>query len=138
MSLTTEDVKQAEFFVKKFPECFIGGSFVVKYLDANDIDILIPWSLWVEKIRDLITPYSEDILGDPRYQVETQLYALREARQMGNLQFLAIRDKFMDAYRGAVDEMKDSPELFMERDARIAVHRRYRQEVIDADNEQEF
>lgn len=129
--LSDHMIQQAEAFVQKFPTCFIGGSFVVKGKAANDIDICVPWSLWVSDIRDKIMDSSCDILGDPRYAVEQVLYALREARQWHDIQFLAIRDEYMPAYRDAVEEMKASPEAFQERDARVAVHKKHRDIVTE-------
>lgn len=135
MNISTSALRSASHFVSKVPGTFIGGSFVVNPTEANDIDIVVPLSTWLTACKEKIIPNAVDILThDDKYNEEVQTYALAECWQWGDIQFLAIRDDYIPAYRAAVQEMLANPELFQERDDRIAAHKKHRDVITAAKN----
>lgn len=128
--ITEEDKAFANSVVATFPECFLGGSYIVNGDDAHDIDVVVPHSIWpavrshfagqIGKVQKEIPTEDEDITEEDR---------LVCVYRRGNVDLLVIRDTYVGTYRAAVEAMKANPELYRTREERVRLHVRLADEL---------
>jgi hypothetical protein len=124
--LQDDDIAFAEEVLAMCPGSFLGGSFVVKGRAAHDIDVVIPNAQWpalrkalsgrIVKVRTDIPTEAEDISDLPDDERLVTVY------RRWNVDLLVIHDLYLPTYEEAVRQMTDSPDLYQERDARVALH----------------
>lgn len=128
--ITDADEAFAESIVARWPDTFRGGSYIVHGRDAGDIDVVIPHRLWPEiraalagqvmKVQKEFPTEEEDITEEDR---------LVCVYRRGNVDLLVIRDAYVESYANAVRDMRDRPEDFLTREARVRVHVYYADEL---------
>lgn len=131
--ITPEDIAFAAEVVQFTPGSFLGGSYVVKGDEANDIDVIIPHAEWPRTrshFSDRITKVRADI---PTEQEDTADFEdderLVTVYRRGHVDLIVVRDDYTESYSRAVTAMVTDPERFAERPARVAIHVFYADEV---------
>jgi hypothetical protein len=124
--LTDEDIAFADEVLALCPGSFLGGSYVVKGRAAHDIDVVIPNHRWAElrkalsgrivKVRTDIPTEAEDISDLPDDERLVTVY------RRWNVDLLVIHDMYVPTYQEAVRQMTDSPDLYQDREERVALH----------------
>jgi hypothetical protein len=126
--LTLKDVHEALYLTGPFgllPNSFIGGSYVVKGLEAADIDIVVPlFDCDVTKLEAAGFEQYRFESEDPKYAeaLNDPLNRLVFTFRRGNLNLIVINNDYLPAYRGAVAAMAADPDRYAERDDRVRLH----------------
>lgn len=126
--LALKDVHEALDLTGPFgllPNSFIGGSYVVKGLEANDIDIVVPlFDCDVSKLEAAGFEQYRFENGDPKYDeaLNDPLQRLVFTFRRGNINLIVINNDYLPAYRGAVAAMVSYPDRYTERYDRVLLH----------------
>lgn len=126
--LALKDVHEALDLTGPFgllPNSFIGGSYVVKGLEANDIDIVVPlFDCDVSKLEAAGFEQYRFESGDPKYEeaLTDPLNRLVFTFRRGNINLIVINNDYLPAYRGVVAVMAANPERYADREDRVHLH----------------
>lgn len=118
-------VKEAGDLRIKFPDAFVGGSYITNRETANDIDIIVP--AWHNPDEVLIA--NGFILMNEEYGTSKEVPELVSTWRKGSLNVLVVSDYYVCAYRAATTHMRDDPASYQTRESRIAIHQRYKKQI---------
>ena len=122
--ITPNDEKLARDIVERAGT--IGGSFIVHGVYANDIDVFMTSTEYMNKVQGWlidqgISPSLNDN-GAAMYAADGG-YALAGVYNIGRVQIILVRPQYIEAYKRCTAIMQDNPGIFMDKVDRIALHR---------------
>lgn len=126
--LSAADVSLAQKIVTIFTDTFIGGSYITNPESANDIDVICSGAEDYQKIADYfgmsLAPVASEISDEYR-----KTHAIIHIYIKGGTSLLVVRPHYIPAYKAAVRDMRNNPELYQTREERIDLHKHYRKQV---------
>lgn len=120
--ITLKDLELRDSYINVTPRSFVGGSYIVNTVAANDIDIVVPLSAFNKYVAETMGFKQEWVEIEDTYR-DDEFNRLHSTYRKDNVNLLVINDLYIPAYIGAVRAMKQNPEFFCSREARIALHK---------------
>lgn len=117
----------------KHVEYMIGGSYVVDRKSANDVDIVVH-ELSHHMHGSQLTGFHKLTSGDEKYDEidHVRIIDIYEGRVAGDkCNIIVVGSAFWPAYMGAINEMRNNPEMYHERNHRVELHRGKARAVAD-------
>ncbi len=112
----------------------IGGSYVVDPKAANDVDIIIHEYTHVYGKHVLPASFRELREGDEKYDEIDNVRIITIYEGMigqDKCNIIVVGAAFWPAYMGAINEMRNNPEMYRSREDRIHLHRSLSRQVAD-------
>lgn len=126
--LSAEDVSLAHQIVETVRDTFIGGSYITNPESANDIDIIISAELDYKAVAEHFG-MERQAVGSEISQEYLETHAIVAIYLKGSTSLLVVRPHYIPAYRAAVRDMRNDPELYQTREERIDLHKHYRKQI---------
>lgn len=122
--ITPADEKLARDIVERAGT--IGGSFIVHGVYANDIDVFMTSTEYINKVQGWLIEQgiypSQNDNGAAMYAADGG-YALDVVYNIGRVQIILVRPQYIEAYKRCTAIMQDNPGIFLDKADRIALHR---------------
>lgn len=114
-------------------EYMIGGSYVVDSKAANDVDIIVH-ELSHRALGSSMMGFHRLSSGDEKYdEIDhariIEIYEGKVADDKVNI--IVVGSAFWPAYMGAVNEMRNNPEMYRSREDRVHLHRSLARQVAE-------
>lgn len=112
------------------PGAFLVGSYLVNPETANDIDIVIPWSVQQVDTSGVLSSYNVTSRDDPEYDrsdVSCLIHTMRSPCRKINI--LIVADEYIAAYKAAVAHCLRHPEEHSTRPRRVDIYHYYEMQV---------
>lgn len=114
-------------------EYMIGGSYVVDKQAANDVDIIVH-ELSHRAVGPAMMGFRKLSIGDEKYdEIDhvriIEIYEGKVADDKVNI--IVVGSAFWPAYMGAVNEMRNNPDMYRSREDRVHLHRSLARQVAE-------
>ncbi len=127
------DIQMAMFKVLGGHGYLVGGSYVVDRNAANDVDIIVHQHIHALG-KPKLAGWRELTAGDEKYDEidHVRIIAIYEGR-IGDdkANIIVVGEAFWPAYMGAINEMRNNPEFYLNREDRVELHRSLARQVAD-------
>lgn len=111
----------------------VGGSYVVDRQAANDVDIIVHQHVY-EIGNPNMAGWRELSAGDEKYDEidHVRIITIYEGK-IGDdkANIIVVGEAVWPAYMGAINEMRNNPEFYMNREDRVELHRSLCRQVAD-------
>lgn len=114
-------------------EYMIGGSYVVDKQAANDVDIIVH-ELSHRAIGPAMMGFHKLSSGDEKYDEidHVRIIEIYEGKVAGDkVNIIVVGSAFWPAYMGAVNEMRNNPDMYRSREDRVHLHRSLARQVAE-------
>lgn len=127
------DIQLAMFKVLGGLGFLVGGSYVVDRQAANDVDIIVHQHVY-QLGKPKMTGWRELRAGDEKYDEidHMRIITIYEGK-IGNdkANIIVVGEAFWPAYMGAINEMRNNPEFYLNREDRVELHRSLSRQVAE-------
>ena len=128
--LDADDAKKALEIMSLLPGSFIGGSYIVDPTKARDIDVVVSYGVWTLRAEMVMSEFGQ---SEQRFLERKAEYEgnpdVQEIHYYGNVNLIVASDEMLAAYKAAVREMRNNPELYSTRDERIELHQGFKRTI---------
>ena len=119
-----------------FKGYYIGGSYIVKKHEANDVDVILHEHKLDDSIENNLRRAGIHRLekGDKKYdEIDHERLMSVWAGQIDGtpVNIIVVGECYWPAYIASINEMAANPEYYQERDARVALHKEMCKQIKD-------